>query len=86
MNDLLTFPKATEQPFFCAPARTEQTQLPAQEFKLALSGGQFAYIKVPHDLKQADWEKLEGLLKVLAPCQQVPEVALWAREFKLDDL
>lgn len=49
------------------PPIMETLGIPDQEFKLALSEGKSAYIKVPHTLGKADWIKINNLLKVLKP-------------------
>ena len=67
MEEFMPFPKPTESSPPSSGRGPNTSELPAQEFKLALSEGQFAYIKVPHSLKESDWEKIDGLLKILKP-------------------
>lgn len=40
---------------------------PSQEFNMALSEGKTAYLRIPHSLNRADWDKLSKLLDVLEP-------------------
>lgn len=50
-----------------SPAMKYQSLGPAQEFNMALSEGQTAYLRIPHSLKRGDWEKIRKLLDVLEP-------------------
>ena len=63
----MPLPKPTEPSPPSSAGEPKIPELPAQEFKLALSEGQFAYIRVPHSLKGSGWEKIDGLLKILKP-------------------